>query len=357
MSNDSTFSIVEYGALEGGQVKNTDAFARAVAACREAGGGTVLVPAGRWLTGPVNFVSGMRLHVEDSATVLASTDFEDYPMVRLRRMGVDIFGRSPVLYAKDCHDISITGGGLIDGQGEAWRFVKSWKLTDQEWKDLVASGGHVIELNDDLTWWPTEKAFTGKAVYDSLVKRIQQGEQLGAEDFAGAEDYLRPPLIQFYECRNVLLEGPTFSNSPFWNTHLVYCDDVVVSGCEFLNPWNAQNGDGLDIDSCRNVRVSKCHCATGDDAICIKSGRDADGWRAGRPTENVHISDCYIGQGHGAIAIGSEMSGDVRNVTVVNCRFEGAGGGIRCKSARGRGGVVRRASAAGTRVVRSLLEP
>jgi len=335
-----TFNVCDYRPSGDSGPTDTDAFAAAIRDCREAGGGTVRVPPGEYLTAPIRFVDGMTLHVEQGAVVRFSRDFDDYPMVRIRRMGVDVFGRSPQLYADEARDVAVTGAGTLDGQGEAWRYVKRFKLTDAEWDALTSGGGFVAEYRDELTWWPTEKAFRGKPIYDKLVARIQRGEQPGVEEYAGTEDYLRSPLLQFYRCRNVLLDGPTFSNSPFWNTHLVYCTGATVRNCRFRNPWNAQNGDGLDIDSCREVEVRQCDFAVGDDAICIKSGRDEDGWRAGAASEDIRIADCRVTQGHGGITIGSEMSGGVHRVRVQRCELENVQAGISLKSALGRGGVV-----------------
>ena len=334
------FNVRDYGAVGDGEAKDTAAIVRAIEASVSGGGGTVLIPPGKYLTAPIRLQSGVTLRVEEGATVLFSRNFDDYPMVPIRRMGVDVFGPSPQLYAADAKDIAITGGGVFNGQGEAWRFVKRFKLTDTEWEELVGSGGFVVQFREDLTWWPSEQAFDGKAIYDAIVARIQKGETVGIDAYAGAGDYLRPPLLQFYKSCNVLLDGPTFSNSPFWNCHLAYCDGVAVSNCTFLNPWNAQNGDGLDIDSSRNVEVRDCLFEVGDDAICIKSGRDEDGWRAGRASENIHIADCCVRRGHGGVVIGSEMSGDVRGVLAENCRLEGVMVGISFKTALGRGGVV-----------------
>jgi len=335
------FNVRDCGAAADGRTDDTAAFQEAVESCRSAGGGVVLVPPGVYLTGPITFADGMTLHVEQGAVVRFSKHFDDYPMTPTRRMGVEVFARRPQLYARDARDIAVTGGGLFDGQGQAWRCVKKWKLTDQQWRRLVASGGHVATYQGDVTWWPSRKAFEGKAIYDAIVERIQRGERPTLDEYEGAEDYLRPTLLGFYRCRNVLLDGPSFSNSPFWNTHLVYCEDVTVRNCTFLNPWNAQNGDGLDLDSSRRVEVLDCEFAVGDDAICIKSGRDADGRRVGVPSEDIRIVDCRIRQGHGGITIGSEMSGGVRGVRAQNLTMENIQAGISIKSALGRGGFVR----------------
>jgi DNA sulfur modification protein DndE len=163
---------------------------------------------------------------------------------------------------------------------------------------------------------------------------------LNVSDFLPFRPLLRPPLVVLSNCQNVLLEGPTFRNSPSWNIHLLYCSDVMVHSVTIFNPYYAQNGDGIDIDSSRNVTLTDDDIAAGDDVICLKSGRNAEGRKVGRPTENVVVAHCRLGQGHGGIAIGSEMSGGVRNVGVYDCIMHGTDDALRFKTVRGRGGVV-----------------
>jgi polygalacturonase len=152
--------------------------------------------------------------------------------------------------------------------------------------------------------------------------------------------FLRPALLQLFDCKHVAIEGVTLQNSPFWNTHLVYCDDVNIRAVTIKNPADTPNGDGLDIDSCRNVRVSDCHFDVGDDCLCLKSGIDVDGRRIGRPTENVAVTNCTMLRGHGGVVMGSETAGSIRNVTISNCISIGTDRGIRFKSNRARGGVI-----------------
>jgi len=178
------------------------------------------------------------------------------------------------------------------------------------------------------------------------LQRLREGASKPGGDAARVEDYakfkelLRPPLVLLTECRNVVLDGPTFRNSPNWNVNLNLCENVSLHNLNIYNPAYAQNGDGIDLGSCRNVIVDGCTVDVGDDAICLKSGRDEEGRRRGRPTENVTVRNCTVLHGHGGVVIGSEMSGGVRNVAVTNCVFRDTDTGLRFKTTRGRGGVV-----------------
>ena len=332
---DRTVRITDYGAIAGGMVMNTKAFARAIEACATAGGGTVRVPAGLWLTGPIQLQSGIDLHLEKGAIVLFSPRFEDYPPVRTIYEGRDGVRCTSPVSARSCENIALTGEGIFDGSGQAWRPVKRFKLTDQQWKALVASGGVVDETGK--MWWPSAAALNGQRFLEELEKR--RGKD-SLEEYAAAAEYLRPVLVSLVECRRILLDGPTFQNSPSWCLHPLLCEDLTIRRVDVRNPWWAQNGDALDLDSCRNVVVADSTFDAGDDAICLKSGKDEAGRKRGRPTENVMVTGCVVYHGHGGFVIGSEMSGGVRNVRVSDCAFFGTDTGLRFKSTRGRGGVV-----------------
>jgi len=301
------FNVIEYGAAGDGESINTKAFVEAITDCADAGGGKVIVPAGRWLTGPIHFKSNVNLHIEKDSEILFSTDPRDYlPVVLVRWEGIECYNYSPLIYARDCENIAITGEGRINGQGQAW-----WPMRERQ---------------DDAVKRLKDAGRNGRAV----KKRV----------FGTEQDGLRPQLIQPINCRNVLIEGVTIANSPFWNTHLVYCENVIVRGVKFKNPEAGPNADGVDIESCRNVLIDNILADAGDDAICIKSGRDEDGRRVGRPCENIIVQNCHVEHGHGAVVIGSEMAAGVRNVVVSDCVFNGTERGIRIKSCRGRGGQV-----------------
>jgi polygalacturonase len=187
------------------------------------------------------------------------------------------------------------------------------------------------------TWWPSEAAMNGAEFLANLSKSGKQAQRV---DYEKVRDYLRPVLLQLSRCKKILLDGPTFQNSPAWNLHPLMSENITIRNITVRNPWYSQNGDGLDLESCRNVAVYNCNFDVGDDAICLKSGRDEAGRRRGMPTENVQIYDCVVYHGHGGFVIGSEMSGGVRNIEIRDCTFIGTDTGLRFKSTRGRGGVV-----------------
>jgi polygalacturonase len=334
----TVWDVTDFGGVGDGERKNTAAFAAAIDAASAAGGGRVRVPRGTFLTGPIVLKSHIDLHVDDGATILFSRDFDDYPLVETDWEGLpDVRCISPI-WGQDLRNVSITGGGTIDGHGEAWRPVKRAKMTPQQWDNLVASGGVMNE--DQSIWYPTRGAMTGLKLQEQLHVARRTGAQPRLEDYLPARDSLRPNLVKLTKCRQVLLDGPTFKNSAAWNVHLLLCENVTVRNVTILNPWHSSNGDALDIDACRDVTVEHSQFDAGDDAICIKSGKDEPGRRRGVPCENVAITNCTVLHGHGGVTVGSEMSGGVRNVRVTNCLFKGTDIGLRFKTTRGRGGVV-----------------
>ncbi|UCD36908.1 MAG: glycoside hydrolase family 28 protein [Fidelibacterota bacterium] len=331
---DHTENIEDHGAVGDGQVLNTGAFRRAIEACVRAGGGRVVVPPGIWLTGPIQLQSNINLHLEQGALIQFSSRFEDYPLMRSTWEGLEEVRCTPPIYGANLENIAVTGSGIIDGAGEAWRPVKKFKTTDPQWRGLLGSGGAVSK--DGRVWWPSKQALNGA----KTVRRLNAKGDADLQEYAAAREYLRPVLINLVNCRNVLLDGPTFQNSPAWNIHPLMCENLIIRNLTVLNPWYSQNGDGLDLESCRNVLVYNCSFDVGDDAICLKSGRNEYGRRRGKPSENIAIADCIVYHGHGGFTIGSEMSGGVRNIDVRRCTFLGTDVGLRFKSTRGRGGVV-----------------
>lgn len=307
--------VTAHGAVGDGRTLNTRAFAAAVAACVKAGGGTVLVPPGRYLTGSIRLESNLTLHLEAGAELLYSGNPEDSPLVRSRWEGTNVYTHAPLIYAAGAENITITGRGTINGQGELW-----W------WRSGATDPSR------------REEAAAMRDAWRALYERIEAGEAVTPEDFTVAAGHLRPSLVVPYACRNVRIEGVTITNSPMWLLHPIYCEDVVITGVRFIS--HGPNGDGLDVDSCRNVRVSDCSFDTNDDCIAIKSGRNSDGRRTARPSEYITITNCVMNRGHGAVAIGSETSGDVRYVTATNIVCNGTDFGIRLKTQRARGGVV-----------------
>jgi polygalacturonase len=302
------FPITDFGAEPGGEVMNTDAIRGAVQACAEAGGGRVVVPAGVWLTGAVHLQSHVNLYLAEGAVLRFSDDPEDYlPAVFTRWAGFECYNYSPLIYARDCENIAITGPGKIDGNGRRW-----WP-------------------------WFARQADTAQRMYE---EEIRHGISPEKRVYATPEAGLRPQLISPINCRNVLLEGFTIAEpGPFWTIDLVYCGRVIVRKLRVLTE-GGPNTDGLNVDSSRNVLIEHCYFNTGDDCICMKSGMNEDGWRVGKPTENVVVRFNLTARGHGGTVFGSDTSGGIRNVYVHSCIYNGTDVGIRLKSTRGRGGVV-----------------
>ena len=305
-----TVNVTDFGGVGDGQTLNTQAFADAIAHLTRKGGGHLVVPDGLWLTGPIGLESNIDLHIKPNAVIVMVADRNEYPIVDAEYSGTPTRRHQSPIHAYKARNISITGGGIIDGNGDYWRMVKRGKMTDGQWRSIVASGG--IVKGD--TWYPT------------------------AELAAGRDQ--RPDMVFLWDCENVLLEDCTFENSANWNVHPLLCRNLIINRVTIRNPWYSCNGDALDVDSCTNVLITHSSFDCGDDAICIKSGKDEPGRRRGIPCENLLIDDCVVYHGHGGFTVGSEMSGGVRNIRMTNCRFIGTDVGLRFKSTRGRGGIV-----------------
>lgn len=285
--------------------KDYTAIQRAVDKCHENGGGIVIIPPGEWISGPVHLKSNINLKVEKNAVIRFSERFSDYlPVVFTRWEGMECYNYSPLIYAKDCTNIAVTGEGELIGNGEAWW---GWKKLQQEAADLLC---HAESC--------------GIPVKDRIFGTTAQA--------------LRPSFIQPVNCENVLLEGFSIRNGPQWTLHPVYCENVVMRNINIST--NGPNTDGINPDSCKNVLIEGCNLDTGDDCIAINSGMNEDGWRVNKPCENIVIRNCVMSGGHGGLVIGSGMSGGVRNVYAHNCKIKGTNQGIRLKSMRGRGGYV-----------------
>lgn len=305
----NNFNIVDFGAVPGPSHNALLAIKKAILACKNSGGGTITIPKGFWrLDGPIHFINHMKLHLADGAHIQFSGNSEFYlPVVKTRWEGTEVYNFSPLIYANNCHDIAITGKGKIDGQGKKhflpWR--PKQKQDQRKLRDMGRDGV------------PVEQRIFGKG------------------------HKLRPQFIQFFNCQNVLVDGPTIIDSPFWCVHPVYCDQVIIRNITI----NSQhlNSDGVDPDSSSNVLIEHCSFNVQDDGVAIKAGRDQDGWRVGRKSERIVIRDCeYTGHAGGGMAIGSEMSGGVTDVYVENYNMPSCRHMLYFKANKDRGGEIQR---------------
>ena len=305
------YNVLSYGAKNDSSKIATKSIAAAINTAYNKGGGTVYFPAGKYLTGPIHLKSNITIFIDAGAELHFSDNFNDYlPMVQSRYEGVDVKSFSPLFYAYKAENISIVGRGLINGHGRKWwDFVEGYKEGQprSRWQYMFDSLNKNIELPDD-------------------PRQMKRG-------------FLRPPFIQPMFCKNVLIEGITIVNSPFWTVNPEFCENVTITGVTISNP-PSPNTDGINPESCKYVHISNCHISVGDDCITIKSGKDKPGRKMATPAENYMITNCTMLSGHGGVVIGSEMSGDVRKITISNCIFDGTDRGIRIKTARGRGGIV-----------------
>jgi polygalacturonase len=327
-------SITNFSAVGDGVTDCTEAFTKAIAALAGKGGGALVVPAGIWLTGPLKLRSNINLHLERGALVKFSGDFKFYPLTVIDMKGEKEVDSTSPISGENLENIAITGSGIIDGGGDAWRPVKKGKLNDGDWKALVKSGGVLNKTGD--TWWPSSDAMSG----EKLAGQLLASGSLNPVDYEPAHQFLRPKMVRLIGCKKILLEGVIFQNPPNWTLNPALCEDVSIVNVQVRNSPAAQNSDALDLESCRRTVIRDSTFDAGDDGICLKSGKDAAGRRIGVPTEDVLVEGCTVYHAHGGFTIGSEMSGGVRNIHVDNCMFMGTDVGLRFKSTRGRGGVV-----------------
>ncbi|MEO6488063.1 MAG: glycoside hydrolase family 28 protein [Thermoanaerobaculia bacterium] len=312
------FVITKYG------TDASVAIRKAIDACHRAGGGRVVIPAGDYLTGPIQLKSRVELHLQPGATLRFWQDPASYPLVFTRWEGIELMNYSPLVYAFECEDVAITGQGTLDGQAD-WDHWWPWKgkprpgmPSDRSMPDVPAP-----QVADR----------------DQLIRQGEEGIPV-AKRVYGAGHYLRPSFIEPYRCRNVLIEGVTIRNAPFWVMHPTLCTNVTVRKVKVIS--HGPNNDGCDPESCRGVLIEECLFDTGDDCIALKSGRNADGRRVNVPIEDVIIRNCVMKDGHGGITIGSEISGGARNIFAEKCRLDSPDleRGLRMKTNTLRGGTI-----------------
>ncbi len=310
------FDITNYGAKGDGIFNNTEVFKNAILLCSQNGGGVVLVPKGKFFTGPIHLESNINLHIEEGGEIVFSANPSDYPLVLTSFEGTEVINYSPLLYAYQKTNVAITGKGTINGQG------------------------------NNINWWP----WCGKDTYgwkkgdpkQNVAKLMQMAEE-GVpvkERIFGDGYFLRPNFVEFFECNNALIKDIKIINAPFWVIHPMKSNNVIIDGVTVTS--HGPNNDGCDPEYSKNVVIRNCNFNTGDDCIAIKSGRDADGRRVNRVSENIYVQNCKMYDGHGGVTIGSEISAGVRNVFVENCVMDSPelDRAIRLKSNSRRGGFV-----------------
>lgn len=327
-----TLNIVDFGAVPNTEELCTKAINEAITKCSESGGGVVVIPAGLWTTGPLKMKSNVNLHTKNGAFISFTSDLSQYKLIESYFEGNKMLRCESPIMGVGVENIAITGEGIFDGNGSAWRPVKIGKMTTAQWQELIKSGG--VLSKDGKIWYPSEGAYIGNEEKDKLPKTPT------VENMVSYKQALRPVMVSLVNCKKLLLDGVTFQNSPAWNVNPLLCEHLTLRNLTIRNPWYSQNGDGLDIESCRIGTVTNCRFDVGDDAICIKSGKDTEGRERGKPTELFVITDCVVYHAHGGFVIGSEMSGGVKNIFAKNLTFNGTDCGLRFKSVRGRGGVV-----------------
>ena len=311
---ENTVTLTDFGGVGDGVTLNTEAFRNAISALTKKGGGRLVVPQGVWLTGPIQLKDNIDLHITRNAIVLFSPD---------KSLFVDKDGKSSRcdagIKASKRKNIAITGEGIVDGNGAQWRPVKRGKVSDVEWKRFKEIGG--VERGNGQLWYPWDV----KAGYPNIAETPEQQEKM------------RQDLVRLTDCENVLIKGVTFQNSPRFHVHPCNSRNVIIDGVTVRCPWNAQNGDAIDISDCHQVLIVNSVVDAGDDGLCMKSGNM-------KPTalvngcEDILIQDNTVFHAHGGFVIGSESITGMKRIVVRQCQFSGTDTGLRFKSGIGRGG-------------------
>ena len=306
--------LTDFGGKGDGITLNTASFATAIEHLSSNGGGHLVIPEGIWLTGPIVMKSNIDLHLEKNAILLFSDNKDDYTILPADEGTGSSLVQAPIS-ANRQSNFSITGEGVIDGNGEAWRPIKRFKVSDAEWK----------KLNKRLRL--TETDYENSRVWFPIKS---DGDKIMSK---------RPRLIRIINCDNFAIQGVVAQNSPSFHVNIILSKNFILDSVMVRCPWNAQNGDGIDLSSCQNALIVNCSVDAGDDAICLKSGIGDAGRKRG-PCKNIVIDNCTVFHGHGGFVIGSDTSGGMQNISVRNCRFIDTDTGLRFKSGRDRGGVI-----------------
>jgi polygalacturonase len=299
------FNLLDYGAHNDGSTPATEAFRSAIQAAKSAGGGTVYVPAGNYVSGPIELVSNLVLHIEAGATIRFPAT--KLPFTRGRWQGIEAITPVPLVGGQNLENVTVTGRGVLTTNQRDWVKIMGEPAGGPDWL-------HLLEILE-------------------LKKPIPE------EEYRKAAPELVPMFVSLMNSKNVLIQGIHIVGSAMWPIQLVYDDNAVVSGV-MIETFGGHDTGGIYVDSSRDVRISDCYIDTGDDGIVIKSGKDADGRRVNRPAENISITNCNIHRAHGAVVLGSEISGWIRNLVASNITCDGTQMGIRIKTRRGRGAGV-----------------
>lgn len=316
-----TYTIIKYGAKSNGIFDNTQAIKKAIQACSKNGGGMVLVPKGQYLTGAIHLENNVNLHLEDGAEIIFSTNPKKYlPLVHTSWEGTELMNYSPLIYAYKKTNVAVTGKGILNGQASS-----------ENWWPWCGSSRYGCKKGDPNQNDPLNRV--------RLVAMAEENIPVEQRIF-GEGHYLRPSFVEFFECKNVLIQDVKIENAPFWVIHPIKSTNVIVDGVTVQS--HGPNNDGCDPEYSKNVVIKNCTFNTGDDCIAIKSGRDGDGRRVGIKSENIIVQNCKMIDGHGGVVIGSEISGGVSNVYVENCIMDSPNldRAIRIKTNSNRGGLI-----------------
>ena len=308
------FNIMDYGARNDGSASSTEAIRSAIQAAKAAGGGTVYVPAGNYVTGPIELISDLVFQIDAGAMLRFPAT--KLPFTKGREQGIECLTPVPLIGGHDLHDVNVTGRGVLATDNAEW--LKLMPRTKPSGSDPGTAFGP--------NW-------------EHLLQDLEVKTPAPDEDYQKAAPELRPSFLRFMNCTNVLVEGVRFAGSSMWTIHLLYTDNAVVRNV-IVETYPGVHTDGIAVDSSRNVRISDSYIDTGDDGIVIKSGKDADGRRVNRASENISIANCTVHHAHGAVTLGSEISGGIRNLVADNVTCDDTEIGVRIKSRRGRGGMV-----------------
>jgi len=322
---DRTVSITDFGAVEGVVLYSSNSINKAIQACYNQGGGTVVVPAGIFYTGPIELKSNVCLHLSEGSILKFSTNPEDYkPFVISRWEGWDCINFHPLIYAYQQKNVAITGHGILDGQANETNWWP-WKgKTEFGWQPGIVSQE-----------WNGEKISGRNRLSAMEILQVPLSERIMT-----VEDRLRPPFIQFYQCSGVMISDIHIVQSPFWLIHPLLCNNVIIRGVTMDS--QGPNNDGCDPESSKNVLIENCLFNTGDDCIAIKSGRNQDGKRWHTPSENIIIRHCTMKNGHGGVVAGSEITGGCRFIWAEDCTMDSPllDRMLRLKSNPVRGGII-----------------